>query len=70
MRIMYYKTNLPIIKKGAAKLMPINSIPKYIARPNPAAVAMTAETHPIRPSPGLDRTTSPIILVMILRVSK
>lgn len=60
------KLDLPIIKKGAAKFMPMNSIPKYIASPKPAAVAMTADTFPIRPSHGFDRTTSPIMQVMIL----
>lgn len=57
---------LPIIKKGAAKLMPINSIPIYIARPNAAQVAITAEIFPINPRKGLERTASPIMQVMTL----
>lgn len=48
----------------------MNSMPKYIARPKAAAVASTAEILPINPSQGLDRTTSPIIHVMILLKGK
>lgn len=54
---------LPIIKKGAAKLIPMNEIPKYIAQPKAAAVAITADMFPNSPSHGFDRTQSPIMQV-------
>jgi hypothetical protein len=60
----------PIIKKGAARLMPINSIFKYMARPNAAAVAITALMFPKRPSQGFERTVSPIIQVTMLFIIK
>lgn len=59
--------NLPIIRNGAAKLIPINSIPKYIANPNAAIVAIIADIFPNKPSHGFDRTTSPIIHVTTLQ---
>lgn len=58
--------NLPIIKNGAARLIPMNSMPKYMANPNAAAVAMLALTFPKSPSHGFDRTVSPIMHVSIL----
>lgn len=60
------KNYSPIIKNGAAKLMPINETPKYIANPKAAAVAITADTLPSKPNHGFDRTVSPIIHVMTL----
>lgn len=56
----------PIIKNGAAKLIPMNSTPRYIERPNAAAVAMHALMLPNRPSHGFDRTVSPIMHVIML----
>lgn len=56
---------LPIIRNGAAKFIPMNEIPKYIAHPNAATVAMTAEIFPRRPSHGFERTQSPIMQVMM-----
>lgn len=58
--------HLPIIKNGAAKLIPMNSIPKYMAKPKAAIVAITADMLPIKPSQGFERTTSPIIHVIML----
>ena len=58
--------DLPIIRNGAAKLIPINSTPKYIARPKAAEVAMTALTFPSRPNHGFDLTVSPIMHVSTL----
>lgn len=58
--------NLPIIRNGAAKFKPINSIPKYIQKPNAANVAIMADKFPKKPSHGFERTTSPIIHVIIL----
>lgn len=55
--------HLPIIKKGAAKLMPMKEMPKYMAHPNAAAVAITADMLPSKPSHGFERTQSPIIQV-------
>lgn len=60
---------LPIIRKGAARFNPINSMPKYIAKPNEAIVAMIAERLPKNPSHGFDRTTSPIIHVIMLKTT-
>lgn len=51
-------------------MIPMNSMPMYIAKPKPAAVAITADIFPIRPSHGFERTTSPIIHVMILFVGE
>lgn len=58
--------NLLIMRNGAARLMPMNSIPKYMAHPKAAQVAIIAETLPIRPRSGFDRTTSNIIQVITL----
>lgn len=66
----YCNKNPPIIRNGAAKFIPINSIPKYMARPKAAQVAMTAETLPISPSQGLDFTASPIMQVITLQQPK
>lgn len=57
---------LLIMSNGAAKLMPINSIFKYMARPNAAAVAIIADKLPKSPSQGFERTTSPIMHVIML----
>lgn len=54
------------MRKGAARLMPINSICRYIPKPNAAAVAITALMLPRSPSHGFDRTVSPIIHVTTL----
>lgn len=61
-----YDVTLPIIRKGAAKLMPMNSMPKYMAKPKAAHVAITAETLPISPNQGFDLTASPIMQVITL----
>lgn len=47
---------LLIIRNGAAKFNPINSMPKYIAKPNAAHVAIIADTLPNSPNHGFDRT--------------
>lgn len=60
----------PIMRKGAARLMPIKSTRKYIANPNAAEVAITALTLPKSPSHGFDRTVSPIMHVTTLFVKK
>lgn len=44
------------MRNGAAKLIPINSMPKYMAKPNAAHVAISADTLPNRPSHGFDLT--------------
>lgn len=59
----YSKKYLPIIKNGAARLIPIKDMPKYIAQPKAAAVAITADILPRRPNQGLDLTQSPIMQV-------
>lgn len=59
--------HLPIIKNGAARFKPMNSIPKYIQKPNAANVAIIADKFPRNPSHGFDRTTSPIIHVITLK---
>lgn len=41
----------------------MKDIPKYIAQPNAAAVAITAEMFPNNPNQGLERTQSAIIHV-------
>lgn len=58
--------NLPIIRNGAAKFIPMNSTLKYIANPKAAAVAIDALIFPSKPSHGFDRTVSPIIQVKTL----
>lgn len=59
--------DLPIIRKGAAKLIPMNSMPQYMAKPKAAKVAIMAEIFPIRPRKGFDRTASPIMQVIMLK---
>lgn len=54
------------MRNGAARLMPMNSMPKYMARPNAANVAIIADRFPKSPSHGFDRTTSPIMHVIML----
>lgn len=63
---MFHGLRIPIIRNGAAKLMPINSISKYIAKPNAPSVDIIADMIPIKPSHGFDLTESPIILVIML----
>lgn len=41
-------------------------MPKYMQKPNAANVAIMADKLPKNPSQGFDRTTSPIIQVIIL----
>lgn len=48
----------------------MNSTPRYIERPNAAAVAMHALMLPNRPSHGFDRTVSPIMHVIMLWMEK
>lgn len=61
---------LPIIKNGAARFKPMNSIPQYIAKPNAANVAIIADKLPKSPRKGFERTTSHIIQVIILKLKK
>lgn len=58
--------HLLIIRNGAAKFIPMNSMPKYIAKPNAAHVAIIADKLPNSPSHGFDRTWSPIMQVITL----
>lgn len=60
---------LPIIKNGAARFKPIKSMPKYIAKPNAANVAIVADKLPKNPIHGFDRTTSRIIQVIVLQIN-
>lgn len=60
-------SNSPIIRKGAARFIPINSMPRYMASPKAAAVDMQALMLPNSPSKGLERTVSRIMHVMTLR---
>ena len=48
------------MRNGAARFIPMNSTPRYIVKPNAAAVHKQAETFPRRPSQGLARTQSVI----------
>lgn len=56
----------PIIRKGAARLIPINSMPRYMASPKAAAVDIQALMLPNKPSSGFERTVSRIMHVKIL----
>ena len=56
--------NLPNIRNGAARLIPIKGTPTYIQNPNAVSVPMMAETTPNKPSSGLDLTQSVIIQVI------
>uniref|UniRef100_A0A1Y1NIC6 Uncharacterized protein n=1 Tax=Photinus pyralis TaxID=7054 RepID=A0A1Y1NIC6_PHOPY len=56
---------IPIIRNGAARLMPIKSMSRYIHVPNAATVAIHALTFPKSPSHGLDLTQSAIMHVTI-----
>lgn len=51
------------MRNGAARLMPMKSIPRYIHNPKAAIVAMAAEMLPSKPSQGLLRTQSVIMHV-------
>lgn len=46
--------------------MPMNGMPKYMAKPNAAHVAMIADKFPRSPSHGFERTESLIIDVITL----
>lgn len=54
---------LPIIRKGAARLIPIKSTPKYMHAPNAEIVAIPALRLPRKPSHGFDLTQSLIMQV-------
>lgn len=58
-----YTISLPIMRNGAARLMPMKSIPRYMHNPKAATVATAAEILPRRPSQGLLRTQSVIMQV-------
>lgn len=51
------------MRNGAARLMPMKSIPRYMHNPKAAIVAMAAEMLPSKPSQGLLRTQSVIMHV-------
>lgn len=55
--------DLPIMRNGAARLMPMKSTPRYMHNPKAATVAIAAEILPSRPSQGLLRTQSVIMQV-------
>lgn len=65
-KFLFKHLNSPIIRNGAAKLIPMNSIRRYIANPKAAAVAIDALIFPSKPSHGFERTVSPIMHVKIL----
>lgn len=46
----------------------MNSMPQYIARPKAARVAIMAETLPMSPRKGFERTASPIMQVIMLEI--
>ena len=58
-----YKAALPIMRKGAAKLIPMKSTPKYMHSPKADNVAIVALTFPRSPSHGFDLTQSAIMQV-------
>lgn len=64
--IKMFKCDLLHMRRGETRLMPIKSIPQYIASPKPAIVAMAADTLPSSPSSGLERTQSTIMHVSTL----
>lgn len=51
------------MRKGAARFMPIKSIPRYMQSPKADTVAIPAEILPRRPSQGLLLTQSVIMQV-------
>lgn len=51
------------VRKGAAKLIPIKSTPRYMASPKAATVPMAADILPSKPSIGFDLTQSVIMQV-------
>lgn len=61
-----YLWNILISKNGAARFNPMNGIPRYIAHPNAAKVAIIAEKLPMKPSHGFDFTGSLIMHVITL----
>lgn len=54
---------LPIMRKGAARFIPMKSTPAYIQKPKAQSVAIAALTLPRSPSHGFDLTQSNIIQV-------
>lgn len=54
---------MPIIRNGAAKLIPMKSTPKYMQTPNAQRVAIAALKFPNSPNQGFERTQSVIIQV-------
>lgn len=58
-----FMLHLPIIRKGAAKLIPMKSTPAYMQIPKAQRVAIAALKFPSRPNQGLDLTQSVIIQV-------
>lgn len=54
---------MPIIRNGAAKLMPIKSTPAYMQTPKAHNVAIAALKLPNKPSHGFERTQSNIMQV-------
>lgn len=61
--ILKHMLSLPIIKNGAARLIPMKSTPAYIQNPKAPSVAIAALTLPKSPNQGFDRTQSNIIQV-------
>lgn len=56
--------NLPNIKNGAARLIPMKGTPMYIQKPNADTVPIMDEITPNNPRYGLDLTQSVIMHVM------
>lgn len=61
---------IPIIKNGDAKLIPMNSISRYIVIPKAAKVAMVTDTIPLTPSQGFDLTESKVMQVIMLLIER
>lgn len=57
---------IPIIKNGDARLIPMNSIPRYMQTPKAAKVAIVTESIPLTPNQGFDLTESKVMQVMML----
>lgn len=58
--------HVPIIKNGAAKFIPMKSIPIYMQSPKAESVAIAALKFPSNPNHGLDRTQSAIMHVTVI----
>ena len=60
--------NLPSIRNGAAKLIPMKGEPRYASRPKDATQASAEHKIPAKPRRVLPRTQSPILTAAMQKI--